>query len=149
MRPFAGPDGGSRSVLLAALLAAACGGDGGQADPGAAEAPPPSASEAPVLAADSSPRLRTYHLLLVNPGPIQTLVYADAGAERILLDTVPRADSVRVNVEVRAARLRLTATDRWGERLAAASIDLRPDSLHRWELPGGTPPAEDGGRPPP
>ena len=84
---------------------------------------------------DRPSELRTYRLLLVNRWPIGAVVHADAGAGRVLLDSVPRRDSIRVNVEVRAARLRLTAQDRFGERLGSSFLDLATDSLNRWEVP--------------
>lgn len=143
------PGAGGPVVLVGALLALACAGDRTEGSPAAEENPVDGGPEAPVPVADGSPEFRTYRLLLVNPRPIQTLVYADAGAQQVLLDTIPRADSSRVNVEIGGTRLRLTATDRWGERLAVAWIDLRVDSLHRWEVPAAAdPPAAPAGSDP-
>lgn len=157
-----------RTALLAALLAClpavGCGADGPEAsrdggheapaaagdgvdtasagDRGEAGAPeetaPTSPPEVPVLEPETPGELRTYRILLVNPRPIRAVVYADAGAERVLLDTVPRRDSSRVNVEVRATRFRLIAIDGWGERLGAEEVEPPPDSLFRWEVPAAS-----------
>lgn len=101
----------------------------------AAGTPGPAAGPLPILPADTLHPLRSYALLLVNGGPGPAVVYADAGAGRVLLDTVAGADSVRVNVRVRATRLRLEAADRWGEPLGAGAVELVADSVARWSVP--------------
>lgn len=160
-----------RALAVAALLALGCSGGDGEAAgeggtpadspatargeaaaaaPGAGEPREPEAEvpDIAILDPDRPAEARTYRLLLVNPRPIRVLVHADAGAARVLLDTVPRLDSLRVDVRVRAVRLRLTATDRFGERLGAASLELVPDSLNRWEVPAGSGGGEsEGGAP--
>lgn len=157
----------SLAAALASALAVATGcgsGDGAPPSDGAAEtrpapergegssprlpSPPPGygepvpaadrpMAEVPILGPESLPELRTYPLLLVNRRSIDALVYADAGARSVLLDTLARLDSSRVDVRVQALRLRLLATDRWGERLASESVDLMADSVVRWEVPAG------------
>ncbi len=125
---------------------------GGPDEPGGldtAGGPEPSGGaavpEIPILVPERPPELRTYRLLLVNPRPIRAVVYADAGADRVLLDTISRFDSSRVNVQVRAFRIRLMATDRFGERLGIVSLDLSPDSLNRWRVPAGPDRGSGGG----
>lgn len=151
-----------RVVVAAALLALGCSGgeseavgdrgtpadslaatrgDTAAAAPAAADPREPEGGGVPdiaILDSDRPAEARTYRLLLINPRPIRAVVHADAGAARVLLDTVPRHDSVRVDVRVRAVRLLLTATDRFGEWLGAASLELVPDSLNRWEVPVGS-----------
>ncbi len=79
--------------------------------------------------------LRRYRLLLVNRAGVEAVVYASAGAGRVLLDTLAGRDSSRIDVEVRAERLRLEALDLGDETLADAEVRLDPDSLTRWEVP--------------
>lgn len=78
--------------------------------------------------------LRTYPLRLVNRMEQPALVYADAGAGRVLLDTIGPLDSVRINVEVRAREVTLQATGLTGRPLIAATIAPAPDSVTRWEV---------------
>lgn len=125
--------------LLTALAILGCSGEGGEREPDPA-------AETADASADSFPELRTYRLLLVNRRPIEVIVLADAGADSVVLDTVARLDSTRVNVQVRALGLRLVATDRWGEILAAESIELLPDTLVRWEVPPSGSDREPAGR---
>lgn len=162
-----------RGLVAAALLALGCSGGEGEAvgdrgtptdspaaargdtvaaGPQAADPRKPGDGGVPdiaILDPDRATEPRTYRLILINPRPFRAVVHADAGAARVLLDTVPRHDSVRVDVRVRAVRLRLTATDRFGERLGAASLELVPDSLNRWEVPLGSGGRDsEGGAPP-
>lgn len=95
---------------------------------------------------EEPPRLRTYRVRLVNPSDTAALVYASAGAEAVLLDTVPPRDSVRVDVEVRAERLQLEATDASGEPRGSGELELDPDVVVRWEVP---PPSEAAPSEPP
>ncbi len=159
-----------RGLLFFALLALACGTEGGEAPRGEGEAADDSAGieragertgpdapggpeasagrsvpEIPILVPERPPELRTYRLVLVNPRPILAIVYADAGSDRVLLDTLSGFDSSRVNVQVRALSIRLTATDRFGERLGVVSLDLSPDSLNRWRVPAGPDRGSGGG----
>ena len=76
--------------------------------------------------------LRTYSLRIVNHFPSDVLVYASAGAGRVVLDTVPERDSVRIDVQVRAERLLLEVTDRAGQSLLVHDLALLPDTLNRW-----------------
>lgn len=80
------------------------------------------------------PALRTYRLLLVNPLGIEALVYASAGAGRVLLDSVAARDSSRVDIRVRARRVRMEAADAAGRPLAAELLELRSDTLLRWRV---------------
>lgn len=94
---------------------------------------------------DTAPALRTYRLLLVNGNGIQALVYGSAGAERVLLDTLPRRDSARVEIRVRASWLLLEATDRWGQPLGEEErVDLLPAGVTRWEVPAASARAPGG-----
>ncbi len=84
---------------------------------------------------EEPPPLRTYRVRLVNPSDAAALVYARAGAEAVLLDTVPPRDSVRVDVEVRADRLQLEVTDVSGEGRGSGELQLHADTVVRWEVP--------------
>jgi hypothetical protein len=78
---------------------------------------------------------QTYPLRLVNRTAQPAVVYADAGAGRVVLDTIAPLDSTRVDIEVRAAELRLQATDLAGQSLITATVAPVADSLTRWEVP--------------
>lgn len=145
-----GRDGG-RTVgplrSLAALLAvaalpaltAACGGSGGDAEGGGAEAPArdtvapggtdttdttegtPVADSAP---ADDPRPLRAFRFRIRNEGGDTAVIVADAGAGARALDTVPPADSSEVRVETRASLLELRARAIPGDELARSRYDL-------------------------
>ena len=149
------------TIVLAcglALLAAGCGERPGEsarsAEQGAAD--PSSASGADTTAQvpaagpdsaalarlalpgdESPPEPVTYRLLLVNPNPGRAVVHASAGAGRVVLDTVPGADSLRIDVRLRARAVRLEAADVGGRSLGTMELLLEPDSVHRWEVPFG------------
>lgn len=108
----------------------------------AAEAEGDSAGAGPVgtpgLGDSEPPPLRAYPLLLVNPGRMEARVFASAGAGRVPLDTLAAGDSARVDVRVRATRLRLEAEAPGGRPLGAEEIELTEGALLRWEVPGPT-----------
>lgn len=85
--------------------------------------------------ADQEPteaELRTYPLRIVNRFSSRVLVYASAGAGRVVLDTVPAQDSVRIDVQVRAEHVLLEVTDPSGRSLLQHDLALIPDTLNRW-----------------
>lgn len=82
--------------------------------------------------------LRDFRLLLVNPHGREARVFASAGAVRVALDTVPAGDSVRVDVRVRADRIRLEAEDAGGAAIGSLELELEPGEINRWEI--GPPP---------
>lgn len=152
-------------LLGALCVAAACGGprseDAGEADAasgdtaaatapvgaadtgeatGADEAPAgpgdtasAGATTLPPLAGEGEPR--RYRLLIVNRGVEAIHVHASAGAGRVVLDTIPGRDSARVDIRVRADRIRLEAEDAAGIPVARIELDLRSAGLNRWEVP--------------
>jgi len=77
---------------------------------------------------------REYRILLVNPLDVDAYVFAAAGAGSVVLDTVPRRDSVRVNIRVRADLVRLEARDTEGTLLAEIDLALARDTLNRWAI---------------
>ncbi len=87
----------------------------------------------PPLPGEGPPR--TFELRLVNLREIGAVVSARAGAERVVVDTVPALDSVVVHLRVRADWVELDAVGPDGEELAGGRLDLRPDSLNRWTIP--------------
>ncbi len=121
------------TALLAVLSAigstVAC----GAADDGAAEA---SAGKG---------QAGSYPLQLVNPRPYTVIVLASAGAAEVLVDTVPAADSTRVDLRVESDLVRLRAVDLEGNELGSGYLgvegrsedDEPADSIAplRWELP--------------
>lgn len=140
---------GGRSVaaalLAAVLLVAACRDDGGDsasrglASTGAATAGTEAPRERPEAAGGAAgPGAETYRLRLVNPGRRFVVVYADGGADRVVLDTVPGGDSVRVNLRIRTDRVRLEA-EADGTVLGAGEVRLFPDSIVRWVASGSGP----------
>lgn len=84
--------------------------------------------------------LRDFRLQLVNTAPGRVVVYASAGAARVVLDTVPGRDSTLVNLRVRAERVDLVAADEAGREIAGGALELLPDLLNRWEIRGGAAP---------
>lgn len=82
--------------------------------------------------------LLTYELSLVNRTEVDLIIYANAGADRVVLDTVPGQDSTHVNVEIRARRVTLEAEDGAGQTVGSDVLELVPASRNRWEIrPGG------------
>lgn len=70
---------------------------------------------------------------------MDVVVFASAGAEEVVLDTVVAADSVRVDVRVRADTLilravRLPSGDAQGRELSRRVVELTGDSAVRWEI---------------
>lgn len=80
--------------------------------------------------------LREYRLLLVNALDVDAHVFAAAGAGNVVLDTVPRLDSARVNIRVRADIVRLEARDDEGMLMRETDLALAPDTLNRWIIEG-------------
>ena len=83
---------------------------------------------------DGESVIRTYELWLVNRMRTDLFVHASAGADRVMLDTVPGRDSVRVNVRVRGRKVRLDAEDPSGRTVRSATLELAPAVLSRWEI---------------
>jgi len=79
----------------------------------------------------------TFRILVVNDAGVEARVWADAGAGRVLLDTVAAGDSGRVNLDMDAASVWLEALDRAGEVIHDGRVELHPDSLNRWTIPAG------------
>jgi hypothetical protein len=79
---------------------------------------------------------RDFRLLLVNLSAQQAFVYARAGAQTVVLDTVPASDSVRVDIRVRSDRVDLEAEGPPGRPLAAVTLKLQAGVLNRWEIGG-------------
>ena len=79
-----------------------------------------------------APELRAYPLRIVNHFSAQIVVWASAGAQRVVLDTVPARDSARIDVQVRAQRILLEVTDASGRPLLQHDLALLPDTLTRW-----------------
>ena len=86
----------------------------------------------PLLPGEGEPR--DYRLLLVNLLEAEAFVFASAGAARVALDTVPAADSVLVDIRLRADHVLLQAEDPEGVLVDSASIDLVGTRLNRWEI---------------
>jgi len=84
----------------------------------------------PTVPGEGEPRL--YHVLLVNTFDQVAHVFATAGAARVVLDTVPAQDSLRVDIRVRADRVDFEAEDGSGRLLRRETVDLAADSLTRW-----------------
>ena len=99
----------------------------------------PSADAAAVAPLPGEGPTREYRILLVNPLDVDAYVSAAAGAGSVVLDTVPRRDSVRVNVRVRADLVRLEARDAEGILLASTDLALAGDTLNRWDIEADTP----------
>ncbi len=86
----------------------------------------------PFLPGEGEPR--EYRLLLVNRADRAAHVFASAGAARVVLDTVPGADSVLVDIRLRADHVDLEAEDDTGRVLSTTSIDLVQTVINRWEI---------------
>lgn len=117
-------------------------GDGGLSDRSPADSAPltdvaPALDPFPDL--DEETFARMYEIWIVNRSRTDLLVHASAGAGRVILDTVPGRDSVRVDVRVRARSLRLAAEDESGRAVDSTTLDLEPGASNRWEIldPGG------------
>ena len=78
--------------------------------------------------------LHTYHLLLVNTRKVEVHVFAQAGAARVMLATVPALDSVRLAIRLRATRVNLEAEDAIGQLLHSDLVELRVESANRWVI---------------
>tara|TARA_B100001750_G_scaffold213630_1_gene196255 strand:+ start:1110 stop:1541 length:432 start_codon:yes stop_codon:yes gene_type:complete len=78
--------------------------------------------------------VHTYHLLLVNTREVEAHVFAQAGAARVLLDTVPALDSVRLDIRLRATRVNLEAEDAIGRLLYSDLLELQIESANRWVI---------------
>lgn len=77
---------------------------------------------------------RVYQLLLVNTREVEAHVFAHAGAARVMLDTVPALDSVRLDIRLRATRVNLEAEDAIGRPLSSDLLELRVESANRWVI---------------
>jgi len=86
----------------------------------------------PLLPGEGEPR--EYNLLLVNRLEREVYVFASAGAARVVLDTVPRSDSVYVDIRLRSDQVHLEAEDGVGQVLSSISIDLVEARINRWEM---------------
>ncbi|MDX1395361.1 MAG: hypothetical protein R3195_13315 [Gemmatimonadota bacterium] len=136
------------AVMLAAITAAACApaGDGSSEETArdtlAAREPVvaeslgleavPAPEDVPLLPGEGEPR--AFRLLLVNRLDDEAFVFASAGAARVALDTVPRADSVFVDIRLRADHVDLEAEDGSGRVVSTTSIDLVRGQINRWEM---------------
>ncbi|WP_419162541.1 hypothetical protein [Candidatus Palauibacter sp.] len=78
--------------------------------------------------------IREYRVLLVNPLDDDAYIFASAGAAHVALDTVPRRDSVRVDIRVRADIVRFEARDSSGVLLLRADLALDREALNRWVI---------------
>jgi hypothetical protein len=96
-------------------------------------------------AAPTAGSLPSYPFRLVNPRPYVVIVLASAGAAEVVVDTVPAADSSRVDLLVETDLVRLRAVDLEGNELGSGYLSVRgasegsepADSIFplRWELP--------------
>jgi hypothetical protein len=83
-------------------------------------------------------QLLSYELSLVNRTEADLIIHASAGADRVVLDTVPGHDSTRVNLQIRARRITLEAEDGAGHTAGFDVLELVPAGQNRWEIrPGG------------
>lgn len=109
---------------------------GAGADGSDSIAPAPSAGAGeppfPPLPGEGEPRI--YRLLLVNALESEATVYASAGARRVVLDTVPARDSVRVEIRLRADEVDLEARDPRGYALAETTLELAAAGPNRWVI---------------
>lgn len=109
---------------------------GAGADGSDSIAPAPSAGAGeppfPPLPGEGEPRI--YRLLLVNALESEATVYASAGARRVVLDTVPARDSVRVDIRMRADEVDLEARDPRGYALAETTLELAAAGPNRWVI---------------
>ncbi len=137
-------------TLLAAAIALGCGsGDSTEGEPAAEGAversdppgttdsagavpPDPAPPSVPTLPGEGEPR--RYRLLLLNRTDTEVYAFASAGAAQVVLDTVPAADSVRVDVRVRAGRVNLEARDAGGRLIVSGVIELVVGVVNRWEI---------------
>ena len=92
---------------------------------------------APLLPGEGEPR--GFRLLLVNRLAGEAFVFASAGAARVALDTVARADSAFVDIRLRADHVDLEAEDESGRVLSTTSMDLVRGQINRWEMTPDTP----------
>lgn len=92
------------------------------------------------LPGEQEEELRRYRLLLVNGTEVDAVVFASAGADRVVLDTVLQGDSIRVDVEVRSRWLRLEASDDRGVELGGEEVEPGDEGVFRWRVSGRTPP---------
>jgi hypothetical protein len=98
-----------------------------------APAPPDTAMPPiPLLPGEGEPR--DFRLLLVNLSAQRALVFARAGAQTVVLDTVPATDSVRVDIRLRSDRVDLEAEGPPGRTLSAVTLELEVGVLNRWEI---------------
>lgn len=87
--------------------------------------------------------LREYPLRLVNPRPYVIVVLASADAAEVVVDTVPAADSLSVQLALETDLVRLRALDLEGNELGSGYLSFEDaaetasDSIprRRWELP--------------
>lgn len=96
---------------------------------GADGASPPAGADARVL--------RTHRLRVVNWAPDPALLYGSAGAREVLLDTVPGADSARLELRIRADSVVLRATSPYGTLRGRTVVRFRRGEPGRWVIPTG------------
>jgi len=73
-------------------------------------------------ASDVDATVDTTSVWLINEGPTALVVTAEAGAESVVIDTIPAADSVRVRIATRGSWVRLSATTAEGEPVGTTSL---------------------------
>ena len=130
-----GPDAGTADRPLAAQDDGPGAEDGGLgAESGGFGAGYEDLEESPVPLLPGEGEPREYRLLLVNLLDREAYVFASAGVWRVVLDTVPRADSLFVDIRLRADQVDLEAEDEQGSLVSAASIDLVRAAINRWEI---------------
>ena len=135
------------TLLLAMALSACAEPD----DPEGAAPPPTDALVTDSAAADSAPGAvddgappipslpgegapRQYRLRLVNLLDRDAFVFASAGAGRVVVDTVPGADSTIVDIRLRSDHVTLEARDPSGRVVKSEEVDLDRSVVNRWEI---------------
>lgn len=81
--------------------------------------------------------LRSHRLRVVNWARDPALLYGSAGAEEVLLDTVPAADSALLELRIRVDSVVLRATSPYGTGRGRAVVRFRRGEPGRWEIPVG------------
>ncbi|WP_420633384.1 hypothetical protein [Candidatus Palauibacter sp.] len=141
----------ARTLVLSALAGICAAGCDSGGDSDTDDTPPAETDSTSTQAAAGAPRaagdlqlptallpgegpIREYRVLLVNPLDDDLYIFASAGAAHVALDTVPRRDSVRVDIRVRADIVRFEASDSSGVLLERADVALDREALNRWVI---------------
>ena len=103
-----------------------------EASAGAAAEPVAGLPDSLPAAGTVETELRTYPLRIVNRFSTEIMVWASAGAQRVVLDTLAAHDSVRVDIQVRAQRVLMEVTDASGRPLLQHDLSLLADTVTRW-----------------